>query len=81
VVTSDVDALGQLYGGAAVTVHDVKNNLGVFTDEVVRLLQDDGYRSEVVRRSRERALKYTWEANSLRLEGILKRRMASISRS
>jgi glycosyltransferase involved in cell wall biosynthesis len=74
-VTSDVDALGQLYGGAAVTIHDIKHNLDKFTDEVVRLLQDSDYRAEINTRSKIRASKFSWQNNARRLEGILKTRM------
>lgn len=81
VVTSDADALGQLYGGAAIVVPRVRDNLSLFTDEVVRMLRDDVSRSEVVRLSRERSFKYSWTLNSARLEGILKKRLASVGRS
>ncbi len=74
-VTSDVDALGQLYGGAAITIHDVKNHLGEFTDAVVRLLTDESYREEIAQRARERSQRYFWPVLAERLEGILIRRM------
>lgn len=76
-VTSDVDALGQLYGGAAVTVHDIRHHLDEFTNSVVKLLVDHAFRQQVVDRCQTRAKNYYWPRLAERLEGILLRRMAS----
>jgi glycosyltransferase involved in cell wall biosynthesis len=74
-VTSDVDALGQLYGGAAISIHDIRNNLDEFTDGVVKLLTDESYRQIIVDRCKKRAESYFWPRLAERLESILMRRM------
>jgi glycosyltransferase involved in cell wall biosynthesis len=70
-VISDTDALGQIYGGAAITIHDIRNNLDKFTDEVVKVLQDEEYRETVKAKCQRLATGYYWSNLARNLDGVL----------
>jgi glycosyltransferase involved in cell wall biosynthesis len=64
-VISDVDALGELYGGAAPMIHMPKPpaqpDMKQFTDLVVKSLTDDKWIEEITKKCQALAAKYTWK--------------------
>jgi len=71
-VTTDVDALGEIYGGAAVMVRSpVGERLDKFVQAVTESLTDDEFRSEVISKTTTLANRYKWSDLTLKLEEIL----------
>jgi alpha-1,3-rhamnosyl/mannosyltransferase len=69
VLTSDATSLPEVAGDAAVLV-DPKQPTSI-RDGLVRLLEDEGLRRELVARGRERLQHYTWERCAECLAGVL----------
>jgi glycosyltransferase involved in cell wall biosynthesis len=71
-ITTDVDALGSIYGKDAVIIKSpVGENLDEFVDVVVKSLTDDQFRSEVTLRTRALANEFKWTKLTEDLEAIL----------
>lgn len=61
-VISDIDALGELYGGVVPMIGSPgPNNMSEFTDLVVRGLRDEKWREETTAKCQALAAKYTWK--------------------
>jgi glycosyltransferase involved in cell wall biosynthesis len=74
-VISSVDSLGQIYGGNVPMVQTpVRENLGNFTDLVVRGLTDAPFRHDAVDRARSFSRGFTWSTLAGQLERIVERR-------
>lgn len=71
-VTTDVDALGEIYGGAVVMVRSpVGERLDKFVDAVSRALTDADFRSEVTSKTTALANSYVWDGLTAKLEEII----------
>jgi glycosyltransferase involved in cell wall biosynthesis len=71
-VTSDIDALGDIYGDAVPMVKSpVSERLDEFTSLVVRALTDKDWRVEVRKKTKALAAQHTWDKLAQRLEQIL----------
>lgn len=74
-VTTDTDALGNVYGKSGMPMAKAplnQNNIGEFTKLVIKGLKDDKYRESVVSRTTNFAKKLTWEATSKEVERLIK---------
>lgn len=61
-VTSDVDALSELYGSSVPMVHSpVGNNLDTYTNLVIRSLTDPGFRNDVLAKTSKLAAQFSWD--------------------
>lgn len=71
-VTTNVDALGSIYGGSVPMVKSpVGSHLVEFTDLVTKTLTDEGFRSRVKPRARELAERHRWDVLAKRLERLI----------
>lgn len=75
-IISDIDSLGQIYGGAVPMVNAENGTLSAaalerFVDLVVRGLTDDEWRAERVAACRTLAWKHSWSVLANRLERII----------
>lgn len=74
-VTTDVDALGSIYGGHVPVIKSpVGERLGEFSDVVVRALTDPPFRDGVRTRARGLADAYKWADIAVRLESLIAER-------
>jgi glycosyltransferase involved in cell wall biosynthesis len=78
-VTSDVDALGSIYGNHIPIIRSpIEKHLDEFSDQVIRLLSDSEYRTEVNNRAFLLAKSHEWSGIAERLEQILKHQCAML---
>ena len=74
-VTTDVDALGSIYGGSVPMVRSpVGERIEEFAELVIRALRDPQYRDEVRSRTVALARSYSWSAITDQLESVIKER-------
>ncbi len=75
-VTTNVDALGEIYGGSAVVIRSpVGNRIDKFIAAVTRSLTDDEFRSEVLLKTTALADNFRWGKLTTQLELILNKHM------
>ncbi len=75
-VSTNVDALGSIYGEHIPLIQTpVGNNMKEFSDIVVRLLKDSGYRSDVNRKARALSERFTWRNSAATLDRILREKL------
>jgi glycosyltransferase involved in cell wall biosynthesis len=75
-VTTDVDALGEIYGGAAVMIRSpIGERLDKFVQAVTESLTDDDFRSKVTSRTMALAECYKWPDLTTKLETILNKHL------
>jgi hypothetical protein len=75
-VTTDVDALGSIYGGSVPMVRaPVGERIGEFKDHVVRMLTDSVERDRYAKSARELADGHTWALLAAKLEEIVSGRI------
>lgn len=71
-VSTDIDALGSIYGAAVPLVQaPVRDRIGEFSDLVIRGLTDPDWRKDVTERTLALADRYRWSALADRLNGVL----------
>jgi glycosyltransferase involved in cell wall biosynthesis len=75
-VTTDVDALGEIYGGVIPTLP--KGEIGQWRETVIRALQDSKFRAEVNNQARSFAEKLTWEETARTLASLLTDRLSRL---
>lgn len=76
-VTTDIDALGEIYGWhVPIVASPVGDRLDEFADLVIRALQDEDYRSGVLKKTADLAARYDWHALTRQLIYMLQRRGA-----
>jgi glycosyltransferase involved in cell wall biosynthesis len=75
-ITTDVDALGSIYGEAVPMVKSpVGDRLDEFGDLVIRALTDSNYRQEVINKTTLLATKYRWSDLAKELNRIITSRL------
>lgn len=72
-VITDADALGSIYGGAAVVVP--RGKLDLFRNQVIACLQNEAWRNEVNDRAERFAQEHTWKATAEKLMAETKGRL------
>lgn len=77
-VTTDVDALGGIYGGSIPMVKSpVGDRLDEFSDHVIRALSDPGYRDEVRAKAIRLASAHSWSSVTDQLGSVIEERLGS----
>ena len=72
-VISDIDALGELYGGVVPMIGAPgPHNIAEFTDLVVRGLRDEEWREETTKKCKELAKQYTWRLAAEKYIDVIK---------
>jgi len=76
-VTTDVDALGSIYGGHVPVVQSpVGERLGEFSDIVIQALTDPDFRSGVTKSARALADQHRWPDIAKRLVSLISSRLS-----
>lgn len=75
VITSNVSSLPEVAGDAAILV-DPKD-IGGIAKNMIKILSDDHFKNELVRKGHTQAQKFTWEASAEKLYNIYKEVMKS----
>lgn len=74
-VTTDVDALGSIYGGHVPVIRSpVGERLGEFSDAVIMALTTPSFRDDIVARARKLADGHRWTGIAARLESLITER-------
>jgi len=74
-ITTDVDALGEIYGSAVPMVHaPIEPNLDEYRELVIRALTDYNFRQEVISKARQLAEQYTWDKVADKVLDIIEKR-------
>lgn len=69
VVLSDIPVFREIFGDAACYIDPL--DTGSIRDGILRVLNDEPYRNELIRRGRERNLLYSWEGSAEKLTAII----------
>lgn len=71
-ITSDVDALGSIYGSHIPTIKSpIGNHLEEFTETVIKSITNLEYGNEIIKKAKELSQMYTWEIKAKELEALI----------
>lgn len=71
-VITDTDCLGGIYkDSGCVMIKDIKNNLSQYRDAVIKSLTDQEFANDVIMKSREFAIKHSWQETAKKIEKFL----------